>query len=227
MAAALVFSGCKGTESSGAKFAEVPGTPARSASAPAPVSTSPAAGTTNLSPTSNPTPVAAPPHGSTESGFDWIREGDSLLVTFSDLQPPVQPFEEHVNEGGKITLLHNQTFQAAGKNRGDLEREIHDRYVPDYYKFLTVTVKILNRFYFVDGEIKSANRYIYEGNITVLKAIASAGGFTDFANKKKVQVIRAGSKKIEVENCVDALDHPEKDLVIFPNDTVHVKRKWF
>ena len=149
------------------------------------------------------------------------------MVVFSDIpapQPP--PFEERVNESGTITLLHNQTFKAAGKKRGDLEKEIHDRYVPDYYKFLTVTVRLLNRFYYVEGEVKGANRYQYEGNMTVLKAITSAGGFTDFANKRKIRIIRADKRK-ETENGIKALDDPSKDLEIFPGDTVHVSRKWF
>ena len=149
-----------------------------------------------------------------------------MLIVFADLPTPVPPIEEHVSETGKITGLHNESFQAAGKKRNDLEREIHDRYVPDYYKFLTVNVKILNRFYFVDGEVKSPNRYIYEGNMTVLKAITSAGGFTDFASKRKVKVIRSDKRK-ETENCVKALDDPKLDLELFPGDTVHVPRKIF
>jgi polysaccharide export outer membrane protein len=185
---------------------------------------------TNLPPTSTPgatgTGRAPSIREIDRGGFERINVGDSLMVVVGDTPQPVQPIEEHVSESGRITLLHNESFQAAGKKRTDLEKEIHDRYVPDYYKFITITVKILNRFYFVDGEVKAPNRYIYEGNMTVLKAITSAGGFTDFASKRKVRVIRSDKRK-ETENCIKALDDPKLDLEIFPGDTVHVPRKIF
>ncbi len=90
------------------------------------------------------------------------------------------PFEEKIKEDGTITLLLNQTFTAAGTTPGDLAKEIRKRYVPDYFKNMTVTVKQQEstRWYYVDGEVKSPNRQIYNSRITVLKAIASAGGFT-------------------------------------------------
>lgn len=207
---------CK-TDNAPAKFAEVP--------------SGSRLGTTNLPPTSTPgvaNPGRAPTLKEIErgGGFETIGVGDALMVVFADIPVPIPPIEEHVSETGMITLLHNESFQAAGKKRRDLEKEIHDRYVPDYYRFITVNVKLLNRFYFVEGEVKAANRYIYEGNMTVLKAITSAGGFTEFANKKNIKVIRS-NKRTESENGVKALDDPSKDLDIFPGDTVHVKRKIF
>jgi len=225
LAVSLFLAGCQ-SDNTPQKFAEVPGTSSGSATAAVNSTTSTA---TNLPPTSNPgVPKVgrAPSIRDIDRGFETINVGDSLLIVFADLPTPVPPIEEHVSESGRITALHNESFQAAGKKRTDLEKEIHDRYVPDYYKFLTINVKILNRFYFVDGEVKSPNRYIYEGNMTVLKAITSAGGFTDFASKKKVRIIRSDKRK-ETENCVKALDDPKLDLEIFPGDTVHIPRKIF
>src|SRR5204863_9130931 len=108
-------------------------------------------------------------------GFDIIHIGEPLVIVFSDTPIVIPPFQERVKDDGTITLLHNQTFTADGKRRGDLEKEIHKRYVPDYYRNLTVTVQQMSRFYFVDGEVKMPNRYIYEGKTTVLSAITSAG----------------------------------------------------
>jgi polysaccharide export outer membrane protein len=227
----LCFVGCESdTPDSGYKFAEVPGMPSNPTPGAASAFASLPAASTNPVPATNPTPTANPaapilPTGRLldASSFDLIGVGDSLRVTFSDINPPLAPIEQHVREDGIITLILNQTFATAGKRRSALEKEIHDRYVPDYYKYLTVNVVIMGRFYWVNGEVKAPNRYVYEGKTTVLKAIASAGGFTDFAKKKKVILIRADKRK-EFENCVRAKDDPSKDLEVFPGDTVQVDR---
>ena len=58
----------------------------------------------------------------------------------------------------------------------------------------------------------------------MLKAIASAGGFTDFANKKKVKLTRVDGRTQTV-NCVKALDNPSLDLEVYPGDKIHVPRR--
>lgn len=159
--------------------------------------------------------------------MDAIRAGDTLRITFSDLPVIVQsPIEERVKDDGTITLLESQPFTAAGKTRGQLEKEIHDRYVPDYYKKMTVSVlpKSDTQFYFVDGEVRLPNRQVYLSRTTVLKAIASAGGFTDFANKGKVTLTRVDGRTVIV-NCKRAIKDPTLDLEIFPGDKIWVPRR--
>ena len=155
-----------------------------------------------------------------------LRVGDSLTITFTDTPVPIPTFDEKIKDDGTITLTLNQTFKADGKSRGDLEKEIRARYVPNYYKIMTVSVKQQEntRWYYVDGEVKMPNRQMYAGRITVLRAIASANGFTDFANKKKVKLTRVNGHTVTV-NCVKALDHPEMDLEVFPGDKIHVPRR--
>jgi polysaccharide biosynthesis/export protein VpsN len=157
-----------------------------------------------------------------------FRAGDSLTVTFSDTPTPMLPFEEKVREDGTITLALNQTFKAAGKTRGELEKEIRARYVPDYFRQMTVTLKQpeSTRWYYVDGEVKQPNRLVYASRITVLKAIASAGGFTDFANKKKVKLTRLDGRT-QIVNCPKALENPALDPEIYPGDKVHVPRRFW
>jgi polysaccharide biosynthesis/export protein VpsN len=155
-----------------------------------------------------------------------FRVGDSLMVTFTDTPTVIPPFEEKIKEDGTITLTLNQTFKADGKTRGSLEKEIRARYVPDYYKYMTVTVKQQEStsWYYMNGEVRSPARQIYNSRITVLKAIASAGGFTDFANKKKVKLTRVDGRTQTV-NCVKALDNPRLDPEVYPGDTIHVPRR--
>lgn len=206
--AGMFLVGCKsGNADSG--FAQLPGYVNTSAEH--------GAATTNAA-------IAKPPVGDT---WDAIRAGDTLRINFSDLPIIVQsPIEERVKDDGTITLLENQTFVAAGKTRGRLEKEIHDRYVPNYYKKMTVSVlpKSDTQFYFVDGEVRTPNRQVYISRTTVLKAIASAGGFTDFASKGGVVLTRVDGTTVTV-NCKKAIRNPRLDLEIFPGDRIYVPRR--
>ena len=156
-------------------------------------------------------------------GGDILAIGDAIKVIFSDIPIIVPPFEERIKVDGTITLLQNQTFTAAGKTRGDLEREVRARYVPDIFKNLTVTIQPQERVYFVSGEVKAPNRQYYSGRMTVLKAITSCGGYTDFADKAKVRLIRADGTVLIV-NCKKALRDPRLDLEVFAGDSVYVPR---
>jgi len=162
------------------------------------------------------------------SGFEpeVLRVGDSLTVTFTDTPTPMPPFEEKIREDGTITLALNQTFKAAGKTRGDLEKEIRACYVPDYYRQMTVTVKQQEstRWYYVAGEVRAPSRQIYNSRTTVLKAIASVGGFTDFANKKKVKLTRVDGRT-QIVNCPKALENPTLDPEVYPGDALYVPRR--
>lgn len=157
---------------------------------------------------------------------DRLRPGDNLMIYFSDLPGERQaPFEGPIREDGTITLLQNQSFMAAGKTRGQLEKEIRERYVPRLFLHMTVTIKPQDRFYFVGGEVKSPGRQIYLGKMTVIKAIQSAGDFTEFANKKGVIVYRIDGRR-QVVNVTKAYKDPSLDVEVFPGDKLHVPRKW-
>ncbi len=172
----------------------------------------------------------APPTG--EGSYNRLAEvlevGMPILVTFSDLPAITQPFEERIKADGTITLLLNQTFTAAGKSISDLEKEIRSRYVPRIYVNLTVTVKPQEstRFYFVGGEVKQPGRQVYLSRLTVLKAIQSAGDFTDFAKKSKVQLTRANGRSYTI-NAPKALQNSKLDLEVYPGDKIHVPRRIF
>jgi len=161
---------------------------------------------------------------STNGGsLDIINIGDPLTIVFSDLVVPLQPFEVRVNENGTITLIENQTFTAAGKTRAQLEKEIRVGYVPKYYVKMTVTIKPQERSFWVGGEVRSPGRVTYSGPITILKAIQTAGDFTDFAAKKRVKLTHLDGKT-ETINCIRIQDGKAPDVQVYPGDTIRVPR---
>jgi protein involved in polysaccharide export with SLBB domain len=195
----LLLAGCKSEEH---QFTELPGV-------------GPQAGAVGM--------ASGPPTGGESQ---TIKRNFAIRVTFSDMPVPLQPMDVTVREDGKITLLQNHDFVAEGKTRGALAQEIHAFYVPNYYPSMTVSVDFQRdaQFYYVGGEVKTPNRFIYLGPIHLLAAIRSAGDFSDFANKRSVLLTRTDGRKMTV-NCRKALQDPTLDPEVFPGDNIYVPRR--
>jgi len=161
------------------------------------------------------------------SRSETLRVGDSLTLGFSDrINPPFGTVR--ISQDGTITLFWNQTFIAAGKTPSELEREIRARYAPGLPSrdghITIIAASGPGYYYFVRGEVQSEGRYHYSGPATVLKTIAFAGGFTDFAKKSKVRLIRPDGSKSTID-CAKATEHPELDLAVSPGDIIFVPRR--
>jgi polysaccharide export outer membrane protein len=168
--------------------------------------------------------TGSPSTGYTVAEVARFHVGDTVIVTLSGLPTDILPHQEPIKEDGTITMPDIGHVQAAGKTAGELQNEIYDLYVPKLYRHLTVTVNTGDRVYYVTGEVKQPGRQLYAGQMTVTKAITTAGDFTDFANHRKVWLIRANGQRIKV-NCNEALRNPSKDPLVYPNDQIQVPRK--
>jgi polysaccharide export outer membrane protein len=84
---------------------------------------------------------------------------------------------------------------------------------------------------YVQGEVKTPGQVKYSRDLTVVTAIAAAGGFTPMASPGRVQVLRAeGSKKESFRVDVgDIISDPTnaKDVPLRPNDIVIVPQRLF
>jgi polysaccharide export outer membrane protein len=76
------------------------------------------------------------------------------------------------------------------------------------------------RPFFILGEVKKAGEYPYKSGLTVLDAVASAGGYTYRANERKVVIRRAGS-------IVDEIYPLDVPVPIFPGDNIRIPERWF
>lgn len=153
-----------------------------------------------------------------------IAKGDMVKVAFSGTEKEIKPHEERVKEDGTITLPLIGAVKAEGKTTGELQKEIHDRYVPEYYTRLTVTFSTDQQLYYVQGQVRTPGRQQYIGQTTVLKAIASAGDFTDFADRERVVLTRADGSRLIVD-CEKAAKDSAYDLPVFPGDKIEVKQR--
>jgi polysaccharide export outer membrane protein len=101
---------------------------------------------------------------------------------------------------GQITFPLIGKVEAAGKKVSQLKEEMESklaRYVTDLV--LSVEVKQINSMtIYVIGRVNAPGRFALNGNVSVLQALAIAGGFTPFANRDKVKIFRQDGGKTKV-----------------------------
>ena len=134
---------------------------------------------------------------------DFLRVSDRLKIDITGTPETIEPIETEIKEDGTISLQFLDRVPAAGKTPGQLEIEIHAALTPRYYAHCNVTVTPTGRWFYVGGEVNpsgSGGRFGYSGPMTVTRAIATAGGFSPFANKRKVLLTRVNGTKITI-NC--------------------------
>ena len=163
----------------------------------------------------------------TAPSSDLLEPGNTITVSFSGLSTVPIPYTCRIREDGTISPPYlAKQIRAAGKTIGTLEQELEKEYVPKIYRTINVTIRTADRFYFVGGEVRQPSRQPYVGRITVTQAIQSAGDFTDFADQRKVRVIRANNK-VQIVDCKAALETPTKAALIYPGDRIVVASKLF
>jgi protein involved in polysaccharide export with SLBB domain len=170
------------------------------------------------------TPPLLPPHVCTD---DVILLGDTLTISLLNIPDPPSEGQHVVRADGTVNIFRLGPVPAAGKKFSEFERETKDAYIEKkLYTQITVVVKPGDRFYTVAGEVNTHGvRLVYQGSTTVLRAIASAGDFTEFANRTEVAITRADGKR-EIVDCKHARTHPEYDRTICPGDYIFVPRSF-
>jgi polysaccharide export outer membrane protein len=155
-----------------------------------------------------------------------LRIGDQLQIHMetSANQAP-QSIDTEIDENGEISLPLIGRIKAEGLTTSELAERVQANYVPRYYVHCAVTVLATVRFFYVGGEVHAPGRYNWSQDVSLLKAINTAGGFTEFANRRKVEVAR-GSQEMTFD-CEDLRQHPNKDPAIRPGDLISVPRSVF
>jgi polysaccharide export outer membrane protein len=157
-----------------------------------------------------------------------LRPGDELSIRIdagSAQATTVPPSDVIINEDGEITLPLVGHIKAGGLTSSELGEHIQANYVPRYYVRCTATVIVALRFFYVGGEVHNPSRFPWSEDMTLLKAINTAAGFTDYANRRKVQLVRG--KQQQEFDCQELQRDPSKDIPIRPGDTITVPRSIF
>ena len=156
-----------------------------------------------------------------------IGAGDVLSIT-TWKEEDFSLEEVLVRLDGKISFPLLDDIQAAGLTPVQLKKEIAKR-LADYVEAPNVTVHVRDprslKFY-VLGEVMETGEYPMVKKLTVLQAFALAGGFTEWAQKDEIILIRRenGQDKIiriNYKKIVKGKDL-DKNLLIQADDTIIV-----
>jgi polysaccharide export outer membrane protein len=154
-----------------------------------------------------------------------LRNGDQIQVRLDTGTLSPGPVEVVIDEDGEISLPLVGHVKAAGSTASELSERIQAAYVPRYYVHCNATVLATVRFFYVGGEIRAPGRYNWSEDITLLKAINTAGGFTEYSNRRKVEVARDKGK--QVFDAEEIRQHPAKDVPLRPGDSINILRGMF
>ena len=133
-----------------------------------------------------------------------------------------------VRPDGKITLPLLNDVQAAGLAPMELASVISDqlkKYINNPQVTVSVT-EINSRRVYVTGEVSKAGAYPLFPRMTVLQALSSSGGFTQFARVKNIYVLRTenGKQVKMLFNYKEAVrgKSPEQNIELLPGDVIVV-----
>ena len=129
----------------------------------------------------------------------FIAPGDVLKIAV--WREPELSAEAFVRLDGRITVPLLGDLMAAGRTPNELAAEIQSklsRFLEVPQVTLAVSQALSARFYVV-GDIAKPGIYPIPSRVTVLQALALAGGFREFAKKESVLIIRRqGDRQIAI-----------------------------
>jgi polysaccharide export outer membrane protein len=125
-----------------------------------------------------------------------------------------------VDQGGSISVPLIGPVKARGLTSQRLAHVIRNRLAAQYVKDPEITVDIAqHRPFYVLGEVCNAGQFPYAGGLTVRSAVAIAGGFSERANERIVQITR------RTGGTTEKFDAPD-EFVIQPGDTIYVYERF-
>ena len=155
-----------------------------------------------------------------------LSPGDTLeIITWKE---PDFSRDVVVRHDGFITFPMLDDILAAGLTPMELKQKIQSQltnFVTDPVVTVTVKGHKAKKFYIL-GEINKTGEYELDKKLTVLQAFAIAGGFTEWASKKEILLLRRinGEDRIitiNYKNIVKGVDL-DQNIYVEPEDTIVV-----
>jgi polysaccharide export outer membrane protein len=159
---------------------------------------------------------------------DLLRGGDTLIIRLTGVPTQDQGiFEVKIDESGKISMPHIGSLVAANNTTVELKKLIESTYLKEeIFTNPNVTVDLKEqRFVDVTGEVRMPQRVPYTKDLTALGAVAACGGFTDFANRRRVRLTQGG--QTQEFNAKEIQADQGRDIRLKPNDKIQVDRSIF
>ena len=166
-----------------------------------------------------------------------LHTGDK--VSFQVLEDRELPRILTVADSGELDVPYIGRTPALGKTCRQLAVQIKEQLEKEFYYRASVVLaldtanRVLGRVY-IWGQVRTQGpiELTLDENLTAAKALLRAGGFGDFANKKRVKVIRPAngdrSKQVFELNMLEILEEgqTDKDIPLQSNDAIIVSSRF-
>lgn len=147
------------------------------------------------------------------SGGDRVR-----VVVFGD---PTLGGEFTIGGSGFISLPLIGEVDVRGLTSTQLQERIAARLADGYLKDPRVAIEVLStRPFYILGEVNRPGQYPFANGLTVLAAVAQAGGYTYRAKTKRALIKHAGQDAETVYNVTAT-------TLVEPGDTIRIRERWF
>jgi protein involved in polysaccharide export with SLBB domain len=168
-----------------------------------------------------PIPPVAATAASSASTDDEYRLGSGDKIHVGIFGQPDLNGDFVVDGGGFVQRPLIGTIKAAGRTVADFQKEITGKFADGYLVNPNVEVDVVSyRPFYIIGEIKAPGQYPYVNGMSVINAVALAGGFTDRADKSEVYIRRNGSSK--------ETEYPGDETTrVNPGDIVRISERFF
>ena len=160
-----------------------------------------------------------------------LRSGDTIEIRLGGVPPEeIQQVsgQYQVDGQGFVNMPHIGKIKAADVTQANLQNAIEGAYrSQQIYTNPTITLSVPTaaRFVNVGGDVKSPRRVEFTPDLTVLSAITACGGFTEYANQKKVRLLRDG--KVTIVDVTEIRKDPSKDPRLKPGDSIEVPQSFW
>jgi len=155
------------------------------------------------------------------ANLDDYRLGAADKVRVLVYNEPNLSGEFAVNSGGYLALPLIGDVLALNRTTTEIRKEIELRLSDGYLRSPQVSIDVLQfRPFYILGEVNKPGDYPYSAGLTVLKAVATANGFTYRADQKHVFLKHPGDtteRKYSVTS----------DLPLQPGDTIRIAERYF
>lgn len=126
-----------------------------------------------------------------------------------------------VSAAGQISFPLIGNVSVENKTLDEFEIELINKLKNGYLRDPKISASVLTyRPYYILGEVGAPGEYAYSSDLSVLNAVAKAGGFTYRAKTTKIYIRRAN----EAEERVEVL---APELRVYPGDTIRIGERFF
>lgn len=158
---------------------------------------------------------------SQQNSLSQYRLGSGDIIKISVFGQSDLSIKTKVPHMGVINYPFLGDIQVVGLTASELEANIYKGLKGDYLVEPSISVTVEEyRPFFIDGEVKKSGGYPYQPGLSVDKAAALAGGYTERASRTKILIRRdiSGEQKL--------IDAKPTDIVL-PGDIVTIQQSFF